>query len=63
MKDLDCPLKYVGQTVRTFNVRYKEYIHAIRSSEYSNHILYSGHTYGTITVTMDVIRTGRKGGH
>jgi hypothetical protein len=67
MKCLDCPLKYVGQTGRTFNVRYKEHIHALRSnsgnSEYSNHILNTGHTYGTITDTMDVIRTGRKGRH
>jgi hypothetical protein len=44
MKCLDCPLKYVGQTGRTFNTRYKEHIHAIRSnnvnSGYSNHIEY-----------------------
>jgi hypothetical protein len=67
MKCLDCPFKYVGQTGRIFNVRYKEHIHAIRSnnsnSRYSNHILNTGHTYGTITDTMDVIRTGRKGRH
>jgi hypothetical protein len=36
-------LKYIGQTGRTFNIRYM------------------GHTYGTVTGTMDVIRTGRKG--
>jgi hypothetical protein len=67
MKCLDCPLKYVGQTGRMFNVRYKEDIHAVRSnndnSGYSNHILNMGHTYGTVTDTMDVIRTGRKGRH
>jgi hypothetical protein len=48
-----------------FNVRYKEHIHAIRSnnsnSGYSNHILNTGHTYGIITDTMDIIRTGGKG--
>jgi hypothetical protein len=63
MKCLDYPLKYIGQTGRTFKVRYKEHIHAIRSnsnnSGYSNHILTMGHTYGRITNTMDVIRTGR----
>jgi hypothetical protein len=36
-------LKYIGQTGRTFNVRYKEHIHAIRSNKsncgYSNHIV------------------------
>jgi hypothetical protein len=67
MKFLDCPLKYTGQTGRTFNLRYKEHIQAIRSncskSGYSNHILNAGHTYGTITDTMDVIRTGRKSRH
>jgi hypothetical protein len=30
---------------------------------YSNHILNMGHTYGTITHTMDFIRTGRKTRH
>jgi predicted patatin/cPLA2 family phospholipase len=66
---LDFPLKYVGRTRRTFNVRYKEHIHAIRSnsanSGYSKHTLNTGHkyVYGTITDTMDVIRTGRKGKH
>jgi hypothetical protein len=33
------------------------------NSGYSNHIPNTGHTYGTITDTMDVIRTGRKGRH
>jgi hypothetical protein len=65
MNCLDCPLKYIGQTGRTFNIRYEEHIHDIRSnnsnSGYSNHILNAGHTYGTICHTMDVITTGRKG--
>jgi hypothetical protein len=67
MKCLDCPLKYTGQTGRIFNTRYKEHIHAIRNnssnSGYSNTILKTGHTYGTITDTMDVIMTGRKHTH
>jgi hypothetical protein len=67
MKCLDCPLKYVGQTGRMFSVRYKEHIHAIRSNNsnfgYSNHILHTGHTHGTVTDTMDVTSTGRKGRH
>jgi hypothetical protein len=36
----------------TFNVRCKEHIYAVRTnnsnSGYSNHILATGHTYGTI---------------
>jgi hypothetical protein len=65
MKCMDCPLKYIGQTGRTFNTRYKEHIHNIRSNnsntEYANHILNTGHTYGTITDTMEIIKTERKG--
>jgi hypothetical protein len=64
MKCLDCPLKYFGQTGRTLKTRYKEHSQAIRSnSGYSYHVLNSGHTYGTITDTMDVIKTGRKCKH
>jgi hypothetical protein len=69
MKCLDCPLRYIGQTGRTFKIKYKEHIQAIRinnaNSGYSNHtsILNTGHTYGTITDTMNVIRNGRKGGY
>jgi hypothetical protein len=65
MKCLDCPLKYIGQTGRIFNTKYKEHMHDIRSnisnSGYSNHILNTGHTYGTITDTMVIITTGRNG--
>jgi hypothetical protein len=65
MKCLDCPLKYIGQTGRTLNTRYKEDIHDIKSnnnnSGYSNHILNTGHTYRTTADTMEVITTGRKG--
>jgi hypothetical protein len=48
--------------------RYKEHIHAIRNnnnnnSRYSNHILNTGHTCGTINDTMDIIRKGKKGKH
>jgi hypothetical protein len=61
MKCRDCPLKYIGQTGRIFNIRHEEHIHAIRNnsrnSGYSNHILNTGHTYGTL---MDAIKTGRK---
>jgi hypothetical protein len=65
MKGMDCPLKYVGQTGRTFNTRYKEQIHDIRSNNsntgYSNHILNTEHTYGTVQDTMEIITLGKKG--
>jgi hypothetical protein len=67
MKCLDCPLKYTGQTGRTFSIRYKEHNHAIKNnhsnSGYSNHIQNTGYTYGTITDTRDVTRTGREDRH
>jgi hypothetical protein len=66
MKCLDCPLRYIGQTGRTFSIRYKEHIHAIRNNSnfgFSNHVLNTGHKYGTVTDTMVVIRAGRKGKH
>jgi hypothetical protein len=64
---MDCPMKYIGQAGKTFNIRYKEPIHDIRSnnsnSRYSNHILNTRHTYETMTDTVDIITTGRKGKH
>jgi hypothetical protein len=52
---------------RAFHTRYKEHIQAIRnnnsSSQYSTHILHTGHRYGTITHTIKIIRTHRKGKH
>jgi hypothetical protein len=62
---MDCPLKYAGQTGRTFNSRHKEHIHDIRTNNsntgYANHILNTGHIYGKITDTMEIINTERKG--
>jgi hypothetical protein len=61
---MDYPLKYVGQTGRTFYTRYKEHIWAIRNnnsnSGYSNHTLNTGHTYGSITNTMGIIKMEKK---
>jgi hypothetical protein len=63
-KCLDYPLKYIGQTGRTFKTRYKEYIQAITNSNgnsgCSDYILHTGHTYGNITDTMDTIKQGEK---
>jgi hypothetical protein len=64
MKCMECPRRYVGQTGRTFSIRYKEHIHDIRSNNsntgYSNHVLNIGHTYGTITDTMEIKQQGKK---
>jgi hypothetical protein len=62
---LTLPTKDIGQTGRAFHTRYKEHIQAVRNnnsnSGYLNHILNTGHKYRTITDTMDIIRTQRKG--
>jgi hypothetical protein len=64
MERLYCPLKYIGQTGRAFHTRYKEHRQAIRNNNsncgYASHVLNKGHTYGTITHTMDIIRTHKK---
>jgi hypothetical protein len=58
-------MKYIGQTGTELNIRYIDHIHTIRNnssnSGYSNYILNTGHLYGSLTDTMDVISTGRKG--
>jgi hypothetical protein len=58
------PIKYIGQTGRTFNTRYKEHTQVVRNSNSnsgnSNHILITGHTYGTRTDTVNILKTGGK---
>jgi hypothetical protein len=67
MRCMVCPLKYIEQTGRTFQTRYKEHIEAIRynnsNSGYSNHILNTGHTYGSITDAMKIVKIEKKGKH
>jgi hypothetical protein len=62
---MDCSLKYIGQTGRTFKTRSKEHIQAIRSnndnSGYANHMLNTGHACGSIADTMTVLKTEKKG--
>lgn len=67
MKCPNFPLKYIGQTGRTSDIRYKEHIQEMRNnnsnSDYSNHVLKPEYSYGNMTDTMDIIKTGRKGKH
>jgi hypothetical protein len=62
---LDFPLKYIGQTERTSKIRHKVHFQAIRNnnsnSEYSSHILNTGHTYGTTTDNMNRYGRHKKG--
>jgi hypothetical protein len=63
MKFLDCPLKYIGQTGRTFSVRYKEHIYAVRSNISNCKIFKSYIKHGIciwhMSDAMDVVRTGQ----
>jgi hypothetical protein len=60
-----CPRKYIGQTGRNFNTRYKEHIHAIRTnstnSRYAQHILDTQHPYGPMTDIMKILHLNQKG--
>jgi hypothetical protein len=53
---MECGGAYIGQTGRKFRIRYKEHIRNNRDNTgYSNHILNTGHTYGTLEDTMKVV--------
>jgi len=60
-----CNNVYFGQSDRSINVRHKEHIRYIRTnnplSAYALHILQSGHEYGTITDTLQLLKTCQKG--
>jgi hypothetical protein len=60
-----CHLKYIGQAGRNFKTRYKEHIHVIHTnkttSKYAQHILETGHTYGTIENTLHILHCEKKG--
>jgi hypothetical protein len=61
----DCPLKYVGQTGRTFRTRYNEHIREIqmngKTSKYAQHILNMTHDYDAIEKTMKILHVEKKG--
>jgi hypothetical protein len=60
-----CQLKYIGQTCRNFRTCYKEHIQAIHTntttSRYAQHILDTGHAYGTIEDTLSILYHEKKG--
>jgi hypothetical protein len=64
---MSCPLKYIGQTGRSFNTRYKEHIRDIRRNNsnagYSNYILNTGHSYGNIIDAIKIIKIEINGKH
>jgi hypothetical protein len=53
------PMKYIGQTGRTFKARFKEHIQDIRTnrhnSKFAQHILDTGCAYNTMDQTMKIL--------
>jgi hypothetical protein len=64
---MDCPMKYAGQTGRTFHTVYWQHTQAIRNNNsnlgYLNHVLNTGHAYWSVTNTMAIIKTEKEGKH
>jgi hypothetical protein len=65
LKCLSCDQIYVGQTGRSFKIRYKEHISDIRhnkdKSKYALHMLQFSHEYGTIENTLEILKVVNKG--
>jgi hypothetical protein len=65
IKCISCHLKYIGQTGGNFKTRYKEHIHAIHTnkttSRYAQHIFETGHAYGIIENTLNILHCEKNG--
>lgn len=63
LKCPDCDAVYVGQTGRTFEIRYKEHLRSFRlnknDSTFSNHILESNHTFPNLE-NINILHTHEK---
>ena len=61
LKCSTCPNFYIGQTGRSFPIRYKEHINALTkphmNSSFADHLLITGHTYNNIEHNMEVLHT------
>jgi hypothetical protein len=64
---LGLPIKIIEHTGRIFSSRYEEHrqvmINKNGNSECSNHLLNTGHTYSSITNSMDFVGTRERGNH
>jgi hypothetical protein len=63
----DCRKSYVGQTVRQFQLRYKEHHRSLQdktdTSRFAKHLNESGHSFGPIHNIMEVLQFQKKGTH
>jgi cell fate (sporulation/competence/biofilm development) regulator YlbF (YheA/YmcA/DUF963 family) len=60
-------LQYIGQTGCSFKPRFNEPVQTIKynrdTSTYAQHTVNTGHTYGNMQDTMEIIQVARKGRH
>lgn len=68
MKCPDCGKKYIGQTGRNFEKRYKEHLFSFRSNNNNNlkfvqHLIEDNHSFGKISEIMEVLHFSSKGTH
>jgi hypothetical protein len=65
LKCQSCPKVYIGQTGRNFKTRFKEHVLDIKNKRsktgFSHHILGTGHIYGNIEKTMEILNLHEKG--
>jgi hypothetical protein len=59
LKFQNCPSIYIGQTGRSFKIRYKEHTQDIKSNKnrtgFSHHNLSTGHAYDSMVNTMEIL--------
>jgi hypothetical protein len=63
---MDCQRAYVGQTGRSFGIRFKEhklvYKTKNQKSNYAKHLLYYGHAWYPMEDSMTILQTANKDG-
>ena len=61
----DCDMKYIGQTGRSFRMRFREHLHEYTyqtgNSKFTQHLLDYNHSFGRIDTVMDILRVIKKG--
>jgi hypothetical protein len=65
LRCLSCDQNYIGQSGRSFKIRYDEHIRDIRfnkdKSKYASKMLQFSHEYGTIDNTLEISKIVNKG--
>ena len=63
----DCNKAYVGQTDRSFKVRFEEHRNAFKTnshiSNFAKHLIEKSHSFNSIQNTMQILKCHGKGTH